>query len=60
MPEFPGEAAFEKVRLDLFERKFPAYYPVFGEIHSFTASCGQKGSGEPLEDEAGMAVLESS
>jgi hypothetical protein len=60
MPEFPGEAAFEQVRLDLFERKFPAYYPVFGEIHSFTASCGQKGSGEPLEDEAGMAVLESS
>ena len=59
-PEFPGEAAFEQVRFDLFQRKFPAYYPVFGEIHSFKASRGQKGNGEPLEDEAGMAVLESS
>ncbi|HEX8557499.1 MAG TPA: hypothetical protein VF668_05330, partial [Pyrinomonadaceae bacterium] len=58
-PEFPGEAALEGVRLDLFERKFPAFYPVFGEIHSFTASGGQKGPARPRELERGTAVLES-
>jgi hypothetical protein len=59
-PEFPGAAAIEKVRMDLFERKFPGFYPVFGEIHSFTASGGRKGFGGSAEVGHGTAVLESS
>ncbi|HEX8560230.1 MAG TPA: hypothetical protein VF668_19190, partial [Pyrinomonadaceae bacterium] len=47
-PEFPGAAALEKVKSNLFERELAEFYPVFGEIHSFTASDGQAVSaGEP-------------
>jgi hypothetical protein len=38
IPEFEGSAALERVVLNMCERKFPDFYPVFGEIHSFTAS----------------------
>ena len=37
-PEFEGGQALEKARLNLVESKFPDFYPIFGEIHSFTAS----------------------
>jgi hypothetical protein len=48
-PEFPGDAALDSVRLELCEGKFPEFYPVFGEIHSFTASSdtpGRSGSAQ--------------
>jgi hypothetical protein len=49
-PEFPGGAALEKVKSNLFERELAEFYPIFGEIHSFTASDGRAVSaGEPDE-----------
>ena len=44
MPEFESRTALEKARLKIIERKFPDFYPVFGEIHSFTALDGRKAS----------------
>jgi hypothetical protein len=41
MPEFDDRQALEKARLKLIERKFPDFFPIFGEIHSFTASDGR-------------------
>lgn len=38
IPEFPGHQALEKVADDLCAGNFPAFYPIFGEIHSFTVS----------------------
>jgi hypothetical protein len=41
VPEFESGEALEKVVTNLFnfwELKFPNFFPVFGEIHSFTAS----------------------
>jgi hypothetical protein len=42
VPEFASEKALEKVRTNLFERELAEFYPIFGEIHSFTASDAQK------------------
>ena len=42
MPEFDTDSALAKARLKLIERKFPDFFPVFGEIHSFTASDGRQ------------------
>lgn len=44
-PEFEGDVALERVISNMCERKFPGFYPVFGEIHSFTAAKATK----PLE-----------
>jgi hypothetical protein len=41
MPEIETDLALEKARLKLLERKFPDFFPIFGEIHSFTASDGR-------------------
>ena len=41
MPEIETDLAIEKARLKLLERKFPDFFPIFGEIHSFTASDGR-------------------
>jgi hypothetical protein len=41
MPEFQTGAALKQAVLDMCAKKFPEFYPVFGEIHSFTASRGQ-------------------
>jgi hypothetical protein len=41
-PEFDTGKALEKARLKLIERKFPDFFPIFGEIHSFTASDGRQ------------------
>ena len=41
-PEFESGQALEKARLNLVESKFPDFYPIFGEIHSFTASDGRQ------------------
>jgi len=48
MPEFETGEALEKARLKLIERKFPDFYPVFGEIHTFAASDGQQVSTSPV------------
>jgi hypothetical protein len=40
IPEFASDEALERAVSNLYERKFPDFYPVFGEIHSFTASNG--------------------
>lgn len=37
MPEFEGAAALDRIVLNICEKKFPEFYPIFGEIHSFTA-----------------------
>ncbi len=42
IPEFPSSKALEKARSNLFERELAEFYPIFGEIHSFTASDGRK------------------
>jgi hypothetical protein len=42
MPEFQAARSLEQARLRLMERKFPGFFPVFGEIHSFTASDGRE------------------
>lgn len=42
MPEFDANEALETARLKLIERKFPDFFPIFGEIHSFTASDGRE------------------
>jgi hypothetical protein len=41
MPEFRSAEALSKVTLQLSYRKFPDFYPVFGQIHSFKAGIGQ-------------------
>jgi hypothetical protein len=41
IPQFDSVRALEKARLNIVERKFPDFFPVFGEIHSFTASEGR-------------------
>ena len=56
MPEFDSDEALEKARLRLCERKFPDFYPVFGEIHSFTASSGQRVPADSLVHEAVVEV----
>ena len=38
MPEFQSAEALSKVAMRLYQLKFPDFFPVFGEIHSFTAS----------------------
>lgn len=38
IPDFPGKSALEKVADDLCAAMFPAFYPSFGEIHSFTVT----------------------
>ena len=40
MPEFPCAEALSKVTASFCEMKFPDFYAVFGEIHSFTVSGG--------------------
>lgn len=42
IPEFRSDEALADVLVKLCQMKYPEYYPVFGEIHSFTASDGQQ------------------
>jgi hypothetical protein len=37
IPDFEGNAALERVVLNMCGKAFPDFYPIFGEIHSFTA-----------------------
>jgi hypothetical protein len=40
--EFNYEQALKEAAMKMYEGKFPHFYPVFGEIHSFIASDGKK------------------
>lgn len=40
IPEFRADEALSEVLPRLCQKKYPEYYPLFGEIHSFTASDG--------------------
>jgi hypothetical protein len=51
MPEFQSTEALTKVTARLCELKFPYFFPIFGEIHSLTAS-----NGEELAKESRVAV----
>jgi hypothetical protein len=42
IPEFRSEEDLSKATSDLCQYKFPEFFPYFGEIHSFTASSGQR------------------
>jgi hypothetical protein len=56
MPEFQAAAALKQVVLDMCAKKFPEFYPVFGEIHSFTASRAAAVSIPPVVKEELAAV----
>jgi hypothetical protein len=58
MPEFDTDSALEKARLKLIERKFPDFFPVFGEIHSFIASDGRQVSSNSPVVRAESSLLE--
>lgn len=57
IPKFEGNAALERVALNLCERKFPDFYPVFGEIHSFTASDARTVQGTTVDLEPELAEV---
>ena len=42
MPEFQSAEALSKVTAKLCQLKFPEFFPIFGEIHSFTAANGEE------------------
>jgi hypothetical protein len=42
VPNFPGLKPLEDIAADLTEEMFPEFFCVFGEIHTFVASRGQK------------------
>jgi hypothetical protein len=42
IPDFRTEEALAGVLVKLCQMKYPEYYPLFGEIHSFTASDGHQ------------------
>jgi hypothetical protein len=42
MPDFPGIQGYEEVLNDLMEGNKPEFFCIFGEIHTFVASNGQK------------------
>ncbi len=50
MPEFQSAEALSKVTMKLCQLKFPDFFPVFGEIHSFTASNSLKSQESQLDE----------
>jgi len=60
IPEFESRAALKKAVLDMCAGKFPEFYPVFGEIHTFTASRGQAVSTGPAAAEQELAAVQVS
>ena len=58
MPEFQTAEALTKVTARLCELKFPDFFPIFGEIHSFIASNGVElavDSRVPIQAQAAVA-----
>jgi len=60
IPDFNSDAALKQVVLDMCAMKFPELYPVFGEIHSFTASRGAAVSATLTEAEQELAAVQVS
>ena len=60
IPEFEGSAALERIMLSMCEKKFPEFYPIFGEIHSFTACDASSVKENTLVAEPELAVVEVS
>ena len=56
MPQFASREKLEQVIVDLSERRFPEFYPIFGEIHSFFACDGRKEATTPLVEEEAATV----
>jgi hypothetical protein len=60
IPEFEGSAALERLVLDICEKNFPDFYPIFGEIHSFTACDARSVTGATVVAESELAAVEVS
>jgi hypothetical protein len=59
MPEFRTDEALSDVVVKLCQQKYPEYYPIFGEIHSFTASDASPVSNilPPVQVESSLAQV---
>ena len=60
MPEFESGAALKKAVQDMCARKFPEFYPIFGEIHTFTAARGTAVSTSVPAAEQELAAVQAS
>jgi len=58
MPVFEGSAALERSVLNICENKFPDLFPIFGEIHSFTACDARAVKERTVVAEPELAALE--
>lgn len=57
-PDFRTDEALSEVMVKLCQMKYPEYYPIFGEIHSFTASDGHQLSTLPtVQIESSLAKV---
>lgn len=59
MPEFPGVQALQEAVLRLNELKVPSYYPIFGDIHSFTAADGRAQPADDSVAEIELAMVQN-
>ena len=57
--EFDSKEAFKKAAMKMYEGKFPHFYPVFGEIHSFIAFDGKKVQTRSETAELSLVQLEA-
>ena len=60
IPDFDDDGWLARARQKVSERKFPDFYPVFGEIHSFTASRGKGVFTTPSAVERELAAVQVS
>jgi hypothetical protein len=58
IPDFEGNAALERVVVNMCEKAFPDFYPVFGEIHSFTACDARSVKESTVVAEPELAMVE--
>jgi hypothetical protein len=57
IPQITSRAALEAAIVNLCSGRFPDFYPVFGEIHSFVASNGQQVATVPFVQPDQAAVM---
>jgi hypothetical protein len=57
VPDFRTEEALSEVIVTLCKKKYPEFYPIFGEIHAFTASSVTQVAETP--DELEIAVSQA-
>jgi hypothetical protein len=58
IPEFSSRAALETAIVNLCSGRFPDFYPVFGEIYSFTASNGKRVAATALVAQSEQLAVE--